>query len=124
RANIPTALFRSDLEQSKAVLTDILGVAPPSYSFPFSSFGPDDTEICRMLFDVTATVERERLIECVADRALAPRFTWPGPARNGFRKRRWLLTGKIWGGFSWLSELFMTLANLGHVCPVLNSAMQ
>jgi peptidoglycan/xylan/chitin deacetylase (PgdA/CDA1 family) len=95
RANIPAALFRSDLEHSKTVLTNILGEAPASYSFPFSSFSPDDAEICRALFDVVATVERKRVIECVADRALAPRFTWPGPARNGFRKRRWLLTGTI-----------------------------
>ena len=95
RTNIPGALFRSDLEQSKAVLTTILGETPASYSFPFSSFGPDDTEICRALFDVTATVERKRVIERPEDRVLAPRFTWPGPAKNSFRQRRWLLTGTI-----------------------------
>jgi peptidoglycan/xylan/chitin deacetylase (PgdA/CDA1 family) len=95
RANIPVALFCSDLNHSKAVLTNILGEVPASYSFPFSSFGASDTEICRALFDVAATVERNRLIERPADRVLAPRFTWPGPARNGFRKRRWLLTGTI-----------------------------
>src|SRR5262249_22673597 len=49
RANIPIALFRSDLERSKATLADILGRAPASYSFPFSSFGPGDSEICRTL---------------------------------------------------------------------------
>ena len=95
RANIPVALFRADLERSKAVLTDILGEPPASYSFPFSNFEPGDAEICRMLFDVAATVERKRVIERPADKVLAPRFTWPGPARNGFRKRRWLLTGTI-----------------------------
>ncbi len=95
RANISLGLFRSDLEQSKAVLTNILGEAPASYSFPFSSFEPGDAEICHTWFDVAATVERTRVLECAADRALAPRFTWPGPARNGFRKRRWLLTGTI-----------------------------
>ena len=77
------------------MLTDILGEAPASYSFPFSNFGPGDAEICHTLFDVVATVERKRVIERPADRVLAPRFTWPGPARNSFRKRRWLLTGTI-----------------------------
>jgi peptidoglycan/xylan/chitin deacetylase (PgdA/CDA1 family) len=95
RANIPLVLFRSDLEHSKAVLTKILGEAPASYSFPFSDFETGDVEICRTLFDVTATVERARVLERTTDRALAPRFTWPGPARNGFRQRRWLLTGTI-----------------------------
>ena len=95
RSNIPVALFRADLDRSKAVLSQILGEAPTSYSFPFSNFDPDDAEICRKLFDVAATVERNRVIERPADRVFAPRFTWPGPARNGFRKRRWLLTGAI-----------------------------
>jgi peptidoglycan/xylan/chitin deacetylase (PgdA/CDA1 family) len=95
RANIPVALFCSDLEHSKAVLTNILGEAPASYSFPFSSFGAGDIEVCRTLFDVAATVERNRVIGRPADWVLMPRFTWPGPARNGFRKRRWLLTGAI-----------------------------
>jgi peptidoglycan/xylan/chitin deacetylase (PgdA/CDA1 family) len=95
RANIPVTLFRSDLERSKAALTDVLGEAPASYSFPFSSFGAGDAEICHTLFDVAATVERKRIIKRPADRVLAPRFTWPGPARNSFRKRRWLLTGTI-----------------------------
>jgi peptidoglycan/xylan/chitin deacetylase (PgdA/CDA1 family) len=95
RANIPAALFLSDLVRSKAVLTGILGHAPASYSFPFSNFGPQDIDTCRMHFDVVATVERKRLIERPTDRFLAPRFTWPGPARNRFRKRRWLLTGTI-----------------------------
>jgi peptidoglycan/xylan/chitin deacetylase (PgdA/CDA1 family) len=95
RANISTAFFRSDLERSKSVLTDILGEAPSSYSFPFSDFGRGDAEVCRMLFDVAATVERKRVIERSADRVTAPRFTWPGPAKNRFRKRRWLLTGTI-----------------------------
>jgi peptidoglycan/xylan/chitin deacetylase (PgdA/CDA1 family) len=95
RANIPVELFRSDLERSKAKLTDILGEAPASYSFPFSNFGPGDAKIGHMMFDVVATVERKRFINHPEDRVLAPRFTWPGPARNSFRKRRWLLTGTI-----------------------------
>jgi peptidoglycan/xylan/chitin deacetylase (PgdA/CDA1 family) len=95
RANISVDLFRSDLERSKTVLTNILGEAPASYAFPFSNFGSGDIKICRTLFDVTATVERQRVIQRSADRVVAPRFTWPGPARNSFRKRRWLLTGTI-----------------------------
>ncbi len=95
RANIPIALFRSDLMHSQAALTSILGEAPASYSFPFSSFGPGDVEISHTLFDAVATVERTRVMECPGDRVVAPRFTWPGPARNGFRKRRWLLAGTI-----------------------------
>jgi peptidoglycan/xylan/chitin deacetylase (PgdA/CDA1 family) len=95
RANIPAALFLSDLKRSKAALISILGEPPDSYSFPFSDFGPRDVEHCHMMFDVVATVERNRVIGRPDDRVLAPRFTWPGPARNSFRKRRWLLTGRI-----------------------------
>jgi len=95
RANISADLFRSDLEQSKSVLTDILGEAPASYSFPFSNFGLSDVQICRKWFDVVASVERGRLIERLAERVVTPRFTWPGPAKHSFRKRRWLLTGTI-----------------------------
>jgi peptidoglycan/xylan/chitin deacetylase (PgdA/CDA1 family) len=95
RANISEAIFCADLRLSKDVLTDILGEAPSSYSFPFSSFSPHDVEICHTLFDVSATVERNRVIQHPRDRSLSPRFTWPGPAKNGFRKRRWLLTGRI-----------------------------
>jgi peptidoglycan/xylan/chitin deacetylase (PgdA/CDA1 family) len=95
RSNISPEQFRFDLERSKTALTDVIGEAPASYSFPFSDFGPGDVEICRMMFDVVASVERKRLIDCPEARVLAPRFTWPGPARNDFRKRRWLLTGTI-----------------------------
>jgi peptidoglycan/xylan/chitin deacetylase (PgdA/CDA1 family) len=95
RANIPITLFRSDLERSKAVVASVLGEAPASYSFPFSNFEPADAKFCHLLFDVVATVERKRVIERPESRVLAPRFTWPGPARNAFRKRRWLLTGTI-----------------------------
>lgn len=94
RKNISTCLFRSDLIRARDELTELLGKAPMSYSFPFSSFIAGDSDICHQLFDVVATVERDAIIRGWPE-TLTPRFTWPGPAKNSLRHRRWLLTGSI-----------------------------
>jgi hypothetical protein len=40
-------------------------------------------------------VERYGEITPETDFYRVPRFTWPGPAKNRLRQRRWLLTGVI-----------------------------
>ena len=94
RTNISSAVFEQELEQSSVVLQAILGERPVSFSYPFDSHLPTDVEVCRRHFRGAATVARRR-IERDANPMWLPRFTWPGPAKNGLRLRRWLLTGTI-----------------------------
>ncbi len=94
RTTIDAALFEQELAQSKARLTAVLGQPPVSFSYPFDSHFPADAETCRRYFRQAATVAKRR-INRDSDRMWLPRFTWPGPARNSFRRRRWLLTGTI-----------------------------
>ena len=95
RANISARLFEEDLAFSRDALAEILGEAPRSYSFPFSSHLPGDEGICAKFFNMAAIVERGGWIEKDMDPYRIPRFTWPGPARNRLRQRRWLLSGTI-----------------------------
>src|SRR5262249_47810000 len=67
RATITANLFLEDLEHARDILSSLLGVL--LRAFPVSGHMP-----------LTYYV---------------PRFTWPGPARNTFRQRGWLLTGTI-----------------------------
>lgn len=95
RANVDAETFRADLLEAQAKLTQVLGAAPLSYSFPFSSHVAGDEAICREAgLDLAATVERDRDIALPMP-YLVPRYTWPGPARNRMRQRRWLITGTI-----------------------------
>ncbi len=95
RDTVSADLFRDDLVHSRSVLAGLLDEPPRTYSFPFSSHMPGDDAICRQAaFELVATVERNRHIERPIT-YFAPRFTWPGPARNRFRQRRWLLTGRV-----------------------------
>ena len=95
RTTVSADVFRDDLVRSRDTLRDLLGTPPRAYSLPFSSHLPGDEEICRQeCFEIAATVERDRDIRLPLTFYL-PRFTWPGPARNIFRQRRWLLTGTI-----------------------------
>ena len=95
RANISARLFEEDLARSRDALAEILGEAPRSYSFPFSSHLPGDEGICAKFFNMAALVERGGRIGKDMDPYRIPRFTWPGPARNRLRQRRWLLSGTI-----------------------------
>jgi len=94
RTNISEAEFDRELAKSRAILEDVLGEPPVSFSYPFDSHVPSDADMCRRYFKTAATVAKRR-IERDADPMWLPRFTWPGPARNAFRQRRWLLTGTI-----------------------------
>jgi peptidoglycan/xylan/chitin deacetylase (PgdA/CDA1 family) len=95
RANISVRLFEEDLARSRDVLADILGDAPRSYSYPFSSHLPGDERICAKFFNMAAIVAREERITKDCDPYRIPRFNWPGPARSRLRQRRWLLSGTI-----------------------------
>ena len=95
RVNISPSLFESDLSRSRELLTDILGEAPGSYSYPFSSHLEGDEDMCAKFFKMAAiVVQRERITKEMNSYRM-PRFTWPGPARNWLRQRRWLLSGTI-----------------------------
>ena len=63
--------------------------------YPFSSHLPGDESICAKFFNMAALVERRERIAKDTDPYRIPRFTWPGPARNRLRQRRWLLSGTI-----------------------------
>jgi peptidoglycan/xylan/chitin deacetylase (PgdA/CDA1 family) len=94
RSSITAAEFESELSQSRAALQQITGVPPVAFSYPFDSYFPEDDAITRRHFKIAATVAK-RMILRNADPMWIPRFTWPGPPRNGLRLRRWLLTGTI-----------------------------
>lgn len=94
RSNIDAATFERELVRSVEVLDAVLGQPPAAFSYPFNSYRPDDTAICARHFAQAATVDRQ-FIEPDTDPLRLPRFTWPGPARNALRQRRWLLTGTI-----------------------------
>ncbi len=95
RVNVSTRLFENDLSCSRKLLTDILGEVPGSYSYPFSSHLKGDENICAKLFKMAAIVARNERITKTMNPYRMPRFTWPGPARNSLRQRRWLLSGTI-----------------------------
>ncbi len=94
RENISASLFEHELMVSSRSLQRILGEPPASFSYPFDSHLPADADVCRRYFSSAATVAKKR-IQRDTDRMWMPRFTWPGPTRNAFRRRRWLLTGTI-----------------------------
>jgi peptidoglycan/xylan/chitin deacetylase (PgdA/CDA1 family) len=94
RANISASIFERELTDSHTMLGNILGEPPRSFSYPFDSHTPSDAGICRRYYKAAATVAKRR-IERDTDPMWLPRFTWPGPSRNAFRQRRWLLTGTI-----------------------------
>jgi peptidoglycan/xylan/chitin deacetylase (PgdA/CDA1 family) len=94
RSTITATDFESELLQSRAVLQQVTGVPPVAFSYPFDSYYPDDDAITRRHFKIAATVAKRAILRN-ADPMWIPRFTWPGPPRNGLRLRRWLLTGTI-----------------------------
>ena len=94
RSTIDLPTFQSELEQSSRALTTLLGSAPGAFSFPFNSYAKDDNQMVSRYFSQGVTVD-QRCISSDTPPLWMPRFTWPGPARNFLRSRRWLLTGKI-----------------------------
>ncbi|MRD46841.1 polysaccharide deacetylase family protein [Caenimonas koreensis DSM 17982] len=94
RRSIDGATFEAELVRSIDVLTRLTGTAPGAFSYPFNSYLPGDAALCAQHFKQVATVDRA-LIDRSSDPHALARFTWPGPHRNGLRRRRWLLTGRI-----------------------------
>lgn len=94
RRNIDDDTFESELARSVAVLTEINGVPPKAFSYPFNSYLSSDHKMCSKYFAQAATVNKD-LIFRDSQQMWLPRFTWPGKTKNSKRQRRWLLTGKI-----------------------------
>jgi len=95
RTMIDKETFKADLEQARESIATLLEEPPRSYSFPFSSYLPGDDAICKdVAFEIAATVSQCSDFDSPIP-YLVPRCTWPGPARNRLRQRRWLLTGGI-----------------------------
>jgi len=86
--------FEKELSESSERIKDVTGSRPAAFSYPFNKYLPGDQEICKRYFVQTMTVDGQ-YIEQDSDPFSMARFTWPGPARNRLRHRRWLLTGKI-----------------------------
>jgi len=94
RATLSAVEFEHELLASVGCIKAKAGVRPQAFSYPFNGYRPGDREICSRYFRQTLTVDG-RAIERGTDPLAMARFTWPGPARNRLRLRRWLLTGRI-----------------------------
>lgn len=94
RVNIDAETFERELRESSEVLESLLGRKAGAFSYPFNSHLVGDGSICSRYFEQAITVDKRR-IEKHHNPFWLPRFTWPGPARNELRHRRWLLTGEI-----------------------------
>jgi peptidoglycan/xylan/chitin deacetylase (PgdA/CDA1 family) len=94
RTSLDDMLFENELRRSVEVIERITSERPRAFSYPFNSYMPNDSVICARYFEQVVTVDASP-IERGFDPLSLPRFTWPGPARNGMRRRRWLLTGRI-----------------------------
>jgi peptidoglycan/xylan/chitin deacetylase (PgdA/CDA1 family) len=94
RTRLDDAEFERDLADSRQALAALVGAAPECYSFPYGLHREGDEAICRRHYRQAAVV-RPRPIERDSSPWELPRATWPGPARNGLRLRRWLLRGRI-----------------------------
>jgi|GEM_PF-991482 len=94
RSNIDEGRFEQELTLSSKTLEQVLGERPAAFSYPFNSYFESDDAICSKYFLQTVTVDKA-YIEIGTNSLRLPRFTWPGPAKNPYRRRRWLLTGSI-----------------------------
>ena len=96
RDTISDELFESDLMQSKAVLSQITGDCPLSYSYPFNSYFEKDHGRVNHFFATIANVAFDRIHRPLTNNSKPiPRLTWPGISPNQYRMKRWLLTGKF-----------------------------
>lgn len=94
RRRLSNEEFRKELQSSRKVLGEILKEAPEAYSHPFGDHRPRDPDIIRDYFKQAAIVE-PRAMQRSESPWRMPRCSWPGPARNDWRQRRWLLSGHI-----------------------------
>lgn len=94
RVMMSSEAFEADMRRSIVALKAVLGSAPQAFAYPFGRFCDGDDGICARYFSQAAIVHPVPINERTAPMRI-PRCTWPGPARNQLRKRRWLLTGRI-----------------------------
>jgi peptidoglycan/xylan/chitin deacetylase (PgdA/CDA1 family) len=94
RKIIGAELFERELALSSDIITKTVGRKPDAFSYPFNSYAEGDKALCAKYFSQVFTVDGGP-IELDTDRLSLPRFTWPGPTDNPFRRRRWLLTGTV-----------------------------
>ncbi len=93
RSMVSDGEFECDLKVSLKKLQG-LEVQAQSFSYPFNSYLEQDKKLVGRHFDFVATVDGGAINKQSNHLAL-PRNTWPGPAKNRLRQRRWLLTGKV-----------------------------
>jgi peptidoglycan/xylan/chitin deacetylase (PgdA/CDA1 family) len=95
--------FRNDLRQCRAFLRDELGIAGPSFAFPYGTkklgfSGPELARVVRELgFECSLTTESELA------RIDGDRFDW-GRFQVDQRDSAAVLAGKLSGWFSWLRD--------------------
>jgi peptidoglycan/xylan/chitin deacetylase (PgdA/CDA1 family) len=94
RSSIDAALFESELRDSANLLQGFSGERPRAFSYPFNDYMPAEARLCSRYYEQVATVDAAPICHD-SDPFALPRFTWPGVPRNGLRRRRWLLTGRI-----------------------------
>lgn len=94
RSSMNAETFADEVRTSANVLERVLGRKAAAFSYPFNDYQSGDGKICSEFFQQIATVDSAPISrDC--NRLSIPRFTWPGPPRNGLRARRWLWTGRI-----------------------------
>ena len=86
--------FNKELEKSSTILRDILGQNVKAFSYPFNDYQKTDSEQVKQFFSMAATVDGG-VVDAQTDVFFIPRNTFPGPAKNMLRHRRWLLTGRV-----------------------------
>ena len=93
RSTINQQEFILELTQSKEKLLEMIG-GTDAFSFPFDDYQAADEVLCRHHFSMMANVSGG-FVDGHTSVVDMPRNTFPGPAKNKLRHRRWLLTGKI-----------------------------
>lgn len=94
RATLCDEEFEDELRTSQSKLADVLGETPRAFSYPFGTVAQSDAQRCSRYFSQAATCERVPVLSDSSPLEMG-RFSWPGPAPNALRHRRWLLTGSI-----------------------------
>ena len=94
RTSIGDDEFITELESSKRKLGEIIDQTVSAFSYPFNSYLAGDGVKCSRYYPLVATVDGGAVDKATKLIAI-PRNTFPGPAKNRLRHRRWLLTGSI-----------------------------
>ena len=94
RTSIGDDEFITELESAKRKLGEITDQSISAFSYPFNSYLDGDGVKCSRYYSMVATVDGGAVDKTTTFVAI-PRNTFPGPAKNSLRHRRWLLTGSI-----------------------------